>query len=106
MIDIGAEPNGLNINDGFGSTHPQKLREEVLRLGADLGLAFDGDADRLIAIDDRGEEVDGDFILCICGDAMNRAGKLKDGTIVSTVMSNIGFTRLPRNCLSRRRRRQ
>ncbi|BCG61149.1 phosphoglucosamine mutase [Paenibacillus sp. URB8-2] len=91
VIDIGAEPNGLNINDGFGSTHPQKLREEVLRLGADLGLAFDGDADRLIAIDDRGEEVDGDFILCICGDAMNRAGKLKDGTIVSTVMSNIGF---------------
>ncbi|MFD1775411.1 phosphoglucosamine mutase [Paenibacillus rhizophilus] len=91
VIDIGAEPNGLNINDGFGSTHPQKLREEVLRLGADLGLAFDGDADRLIAIDDRGEEVDGDYILCICGEAMNRAGKLKDGTVVSTVMSNIGF---------------
>ncbi|QWU15624.1 phosphoglucosamine mutase [Paenibacillus sophorae] len=91
VIAIGAEPDGLNINDGFGSTHPQKLREEVLRLGADLGLAFDGDADRLIAIDDRGEEVDGDFILCICGNAMNRAGKLKDGTIVSTVMSNIGF---------------
>ncbi|MBY9079066.1 phosphoglucosamine mutase [Paenibacillus sp. HN-1] len=88
---IGAEPDGLNINDGFGSTHPGKLRDEVLRLGADLGLAFDGDADRLIAIDDKGEEIDGDFILCICGDAMNRAGKLKDGTIVSTVMSNIGF---------------
>ncbi|MDT3427677.1 phosphoglucosamine mutase [Paenibacillus forsythiae] len=91
VIAIGAEPDGLNINDGFGSTHPQKLRDEVLRSGADLGLAFDGDADRLIAIDDRGEEVDGDFILCICGDAMNRAGKLKDGTVVSTVMSNIGF---------------
>ncbi|AIQ65684.1 phosphoglucosamine mutase [Paenibacillus stellifer] len=88
---IGAEPDGLNINDGFGSTHPEKLRGEVLRLGADLGLAFDGDADRLIAIDDKGEEIDGDFILCICGDAMNRTGKLKDGTIVSTVMSNIGF---------------
>ncbi len=57
----------------------------------DLGLAFDGDADRLIAIDNKGDEVDGDFILCICGDAMNRAGKLKDSTIVSTVMSNIGF---------------
>lgn len=91
VIAIGAEPNGLNINDGYGSTHPEKLREEVLRRGADLGLAFDGDADRLIAIDDSGEEVDGDFILCICGDAMNRAGKLKDSTIVSTVMSNIGF---------------
>lgn len=91
VIAIGAEPNGLNINDGVGSTHPETLREEVLRHGADLGLAFDGDADRLIAIDETGEEVDGDFILCICGDAMNRAGKLKDGTIVSTVMSNIGF---------------
>ncbi|NGM85651.1 phosphoglucosamine mutase [Paenibacillus sp. 7124] len=91
VTEIGAEPNGLNINDGYGSTHPEKLKDEVLRLGADLGLAFDGDADRLIAIDDKGEEVDGDFILCICGDAMNRAGKLKDGTVVSTVMSNIGF---------------
>ncbi|MEK4849757.1 phosphoglucosamine mutase [Paenibacillus sp. FSL H7-0756] len=91
VIAIGAEPDGLNINDGFGSTHPETLRAEVLRHGADLGLAFDGDADRLIAIDENGDEVDGDFILCICGDAMNRAGKLKDGTIVSTVMSNIGF---------------
>jgi len=91
VIAIGAEPNGLNINDGFGSTHPETLRDEVLKHQADLGLAFDGDADRLIAIDNNGDEVDGDFILCICGDAMNRAGKLKDGTIVSTVMSNIGF---------------
>ncbi|URJ50151.1 phosphoglucosamine mutase [Paenibacillus polymyxa] len=88
---IGAEPNGLNINDYCGSTHPEKLKEEVRRLKADIGLAFDGDADRLIAIDENGEEVDGDYILCICGDAMNRAGKLKDSTIVSTVMSNIGF---------------
>lgn len=88
---IGAEPNGLNINDHCGSTHPEKLKEEVVRLGADLGLAFDGDADRLIAIDEKGEEVDGDYILCICGDAMNRAGKLKDSTVVSTVMSNFGF---------------
>ncbi|MNE45882.1 Phosphoglucosamine mutase [compost metagenome] len=88
---IAAEPNGLNINDHCGSTHPEKLKEEVIRLGANLGLAFDGDADRLIAIDEKGEEVDGDYILCICGDAMNRAGKLKDSTIVSTVMSNFGF---------------
>lgn len=91
MHTIGAEPNGLNINDHCGSTHPEKLKEEVRRLKADIGLAFDGDADRLIAIDENGEEVDGDYILCICGDAMNRAGKLKDSTIVSTVMSNIGF---------------
>lgn len=91
VIAIGAEPNGLNINEQCGSTHPEHLKEEVIRHNADLGLAFDGDADRLIAIDHTGEEVDGDFILCICGEAMNRAGKLKEGTVVSTVMSNIGF---------------
>lgn len=91
VITIGAEPNGLNINEQCGSTHPEKLKEEVIRHGAHAGLAFDGDADRLIAVDETGAEVDGDFILCICGDAMNRAGKLNDGTIVSTVMSNIGF---------------
>ncbi|MFD1179148.1 phosphoglucosamine mutase [Paenibacillus puldeungensis] len=88
---IAAEPNGLNINDHCGSTHPEGLKEEVVRQGAHLGLAFDGDADRLIAIDENGEEVDGDYILCICGDAMNKAGKLKDNTVVSTVMSNFGF---------------
>ncbi|MCQ6560940.1 phosphoglucosamine mutase [Paenibacillus mendelii] len=91
VITVGAEPNGLNINDGVGSTHPQFVREEVLKHGADLGLSFDGDADRLIAIDETGEEVDGDFILCICGDAMKRAGKLNNDTVVTTVMSNIGF---------------
>ncbi|GGG07497.1 phosphoglucosamine mutase [Paenibacillus abyssi] len=91
VITIGAEPNGLNINDGVGSTHPEYLREQVLAHGADLGLSFDGDADRLIAVDDAGEEVDGDFILCICGDAMKRAGTLHADTVVTTVMSNIGF---------------
>lgn len=88
---LAAEPNGLNINDHCGSTHPEWLKEEVVRLGAHVGLAFDGDADRLIAIDELGQEVDGDYILCICGDAMNKAGKLKDSTVVSTVMSNFGF---------------
>ncbi|PZD96861.1 phosphoglucosamine mutase [Paenibacillus sambharensis] len=91
IITVGAEPNGLNINDGVGSTHPEYLKEQVLAHGADLGLSFDGDADRLIAIDEQGEEVDGDFILCICGDAMKRSGKLKHDTVVTTVMSNIGF---------------
>ncbi|CAM3070923.1 phosphoglucosamine mutase [Paenibacillus sediminis] len=91
VITIAAEPNGLNINDHCGSTHPEQLKEEVVKHKAHLGLAFDGDADRLIAIDENGQEVDGDYILCICGDAMNRAGKLKDSTIVTTVMSNIGF---------------
>lgn len=91
VIAIGSEPTGLNINDHCGSTHPENLKLEVLKHKADLGLAFDGDADRLIAIDENGEEVDGDFILCICGEAMSRRGTLKDNTIVSTVMSNIGF---------------
>ncbi|MBD2866128.1 phosphoglucosamine mutase [Paenibacillus oceani] len=88
---IGAEPNGRNINDNCGSTHPEDLKREVLRLGADLGLSFDGDADRLIAIDETGEEVDGDYMLSICGEAMKRAGTLKNDTIVTTVMANLGF---------------
>lgn len=91
IITVGAEPDGLNINAGVGSTHPEYLREQVLKHGADLGLSFDGDADRLIAIDENGEEVDGDFILCIIGDAMKRAGKLNEDTVVTTVMANIGF---------------
>ncbi|MFC4598381.1 phosphoglucosamine mutase [Cohnella hongkongensis] len=91
VIAYGAEPNGLNINEGVGSTHPEMLAAKVKEHGADLGLAFDGDADRLIAIDENGEETDGDYILCICGDAMRRAGKLAKDTIVTTVMANIGF---------------
>jgi len=91
VIAYGAEPNGLNINEGVGSTHPEMLAAKVKEHGADLGLAFDGDADRLIAIDENGEEVDGDYILCICGDAMRRAGKLAKDTVVTTVMANIGF---------------
>lgn len=88
---VGAEPDGRNINAGVGSTHPEYLREKVLELGADLGLSFDGDADRLIAIDDKGEEVDGDFILCIIGDRLKSEGKLAHDTVVTTVMANIGF---------------
>lgn len=91
VITIGAEPNGLNINDQCGSTHPESLQAEVLKQQADLGLSFDGDADRLIAVDETGAEVDGDYIMCICGDAMKQSGKLKNNTIVTTVMSNIGF---------------
>jgi len=91
VVTVGAEPNGLNINDGVGSTHPENLREQVLAQGAQLGLSYDGDADRLIAIDENGDEVDGDYILCICGDAMKRAGKLSRDTVVTTVMANIGF---------------
>ncbi|WP_438449058.1 phosphoglucosamine mutase [Gorillibacterium sp. sgz5001074] len=91
VVTIGAEPNGRNINDGCGSTHPEALAVQVRKYGADLGLSFDGDADRLIAIDENGEEVDGDYILTICGDAMNREGRLNHGTVVTTVMANLGF---------------
>lgn len=91
VIATGAEPNGRNINDGCGSTHPEALIEVVRKHNAHLGLSFDGDADRLIAIDENGEEVDGDYILTICGDAMNREGRLNHGTVVTTVMANLGF---------------
>lgn len=88
---MGASPNGLNINDGVGSTHPEALAEFVKEKGADLGLAFDGDGDRLIAIDEKGNIVDGDQIMYICGKFMKEHGQLKQGTVVSTVMSNLGF---------------
>ena len=91
VITVGASPDGLNINDGVGSTHPEHLIAQVKAHGADLGLSYDGDADRLIAVDETGAEVDGDFILLICGEAMRKAGKLKADTIVTTVMANIGF---------------
>jgi len=91
VITVGASPDGLNINDGVGSTHPEHLIAQVKAHGADLGLSYDGDADRLIAVDETGAEVDGDFILLICGEAMRRAGKLSHDTIVTTVMANIGF---------------
>jgi phosphoglucosamine mutase len=91
VITIAAEPNGLNINELCGSTHPERLKEEVLAAHANLGLSFDGDADRLIAIDELGEEVDGDYILFIVGEAMKQAGRLNKSTIVTTVMSNIGL---------------
>ncbi|MEX2416314.1 MAG: phosphoglucosamine mutase [Paenibacillaceae bacterium] len=91
VITIAAEPNGLNINELCGSTHPECLKAVVLAENADIGLSFDGDADRLIAIDELGEEVDGDYILFILGDALKQAGRLNKSTIVTTVMSNIGL---------------
>ncbi|MCP8618145.1 phosphoglucosamine mutase [Salirhabdus salicampi] len=88
---IGTSPDGLNINAGVGSTHPETLKEFVLEKGADIGLAFDGDGDRLIAIDEKGRIVDGDHILYICGKYLKEQGRLHEDTIVSTIMSNIGF---------------
>lgn len=88
---MGASPNGININAGVGSTHPEALAALVKEKGADVGLSFDGDGDRLIAIDEKGNIVDGDQIMFICGKYMKEHGRLKHSTIVSTVMSNLGF---------------
>jgi phosphoglucosamine mutase len=84
-------PDGVNINDGCGSTHPELLQRLVVAGGFDLGLAFDGDADRCIAVDENGSVVDGDKIMAICGVAMKSKGKLAKNSIVATVMSNMGF---------------
>jgi phosphoglucosamine mutase len=91
VIAISTHPDGININDQCGSTHLAPLKHEVLRHKANVGLAFDGDADRMIAIDETGEEIDGDYLLAIFGDALYNEGRLKQGTIVTTVMSNLGF---------------
>ena len=88
---MGDRPNGININDGVGSTHPEGLQAFVNEKGAMVGLAFDGDGDRLIAVDENGELVDGDKIMFICGQHLKSKGRLEKDTIVSTVMSNIGF---------------
>lgn len=88
---ISDHPNGLNINDQVGSTHPEALQKAVVENGAQIGLAFDGDGDRCIAVDENGEIVDGDKIMYILGKFMNQKGRLKHDTIVTTVMSNLGL---------------
>lgn len=91
FVMMGTEPNGLNINDGVGSTHPEALAQFVTENDVQAGLAFDGDGDRLIAVDENGAIVDGDKIMYITGKFMDAQGRLKHHTVVSTVMSNIGF---------------
>lgn len=88
---IGENPDGLNINVKVGSTHPEAMAKKVVETGSDLGLAFDGDADRLIAVDENGEIVDGDKIMFIVGKYLLGQGKLAQDTLVTTVMSNLGF---------------
>lgn len=85
------EPNGVNINDGCGSTHMEALVEYVKTHKVDAGIAFDGDADRCLAVDENGEPVDGDFIMAICGLDMKSRGKLNRNCIVGTIMTNLGF---------------
>ncbi|MDF9279376.1 phosphoglucosamine mutase [Arthrobacter sp. EH-1B-1] len=91
IVVIGADPDGNNINEGCGSTHLEMLQAAVLEHGADLGIAHDGDADRCLAVDHEGTVVDGDQIMAIMAVALNSAGRLKDGTLVATVMSNLGL---------------
>lgn len=90
-VTVGSNPDGTNINAEVGSTHPERLQELVKDEKCDFGLAFDGDGDRIIAVDEKGEIVDGDKIMFILAQDMKEKGLLKDDTVVSTVMSNLGF---------------
>jgi phosphoglucosamine mutase len=91
VVELHADPDGLNINDGCGSTHPEDLQAAVLAHGADLGIAHDGDADRCLAVDAAGTLVDGDGIMAVLAVAMHEAGELAGNTLVTTVMSNLGL---------------
>ena len=93
VIAIGVSPNGLNINEGCGSTDPETLRETVVASGAHIGLALDGDADRLIVVDETGATIDGDQLMALIGSSWNKRGELRGGGLVSTVMSNLGLER-------------
>jgi len=93
VIPLGVTPNGLNINDKCGSTYPQLLQETVVASGADVGLALDGDADRLIVTDEKGRMVDGDQLMALIGLGLHRRGELKGDAVVATVMSNLGLER-------------
>ena len=93
IIVIGNKPNGLNINENCGATHPSNLSEEVIRQRADLGIALDGDADRVQLIDEKGSLVDGDQLLAVIADSASAAGTLRGGGIVATLMSNLGLER-------------
>ena len=91
VVVINHEPNGVNINVNCGSTNPEMVQKLVLETNADIGLSFDGDADRLIAVDEKGNIIDGDHILAICGTSLKEKGKLNNDTVVGTVMTNMGL---------------
>jgi phosphoglucosamine mutase len=93
VIAIGVEPNGKNINAGVGSTHLDALKARVREVRADIGIALDGDADRLIVVDEKGQTVDGDQIMALIGGRLHQAGALRGGGVVATVMSNLGLER-------------
>jgi phosphoglucosamine mutase len=93
VIPLGVNPNGININDDCGSTHPEKLQERVVAEGADIGLALDGDADRLIVVDQTGKVIDGDQLMALIALDQQRQGLLRGGAVIATVMSNLGLER-------------
>ena len=93
LIQIGVNPNGLNINDKIGSTHPEALSAAVIEHQADIGIALDGDADRLIVVDEKGRVIDGDQLMATIAAGWARAGRLAGGGLVATVMSNLGLER-------------
>src|SRR4051794_9277712 len=93
VVPLGVTPDGVNINDGCGSTHPELLQETVVASGADIGLALDGDADRLIVADEKGRMVDGDQLMALIALGLKRRGELRGDAVVATVMSNLGFER-------------
>jgi phosphoglucosamine mutase len=90
---LGVRPSGVNINRGSGALHPEKARAEVVKQGAQIGIALDGDADRVIVIDEKGDIVDGDAVMAMCATQMIREGRLRHSTVVATVMSNLGLER-------------
>jgi phosphoglucosamine mutase len=91
LIVINNEPNGININVECGSTNPDMIQKLVLEEKADIGISFDGDGDRIIAVDDKGDLLDGDHILAICGTQLSKEGRLRNNTIVGTIMTNMGL---------------
>jgi phosphoglucosamine mutase len=93
VIPLGVKPDGININDKCGSTHPQAMQEAVVASGADIGLALDGDADRLLVADEKGNLVDGDQLMALIALELQSRGALKGGALVATVMSNLGLER-------------
>jgi phosphoglucosamine mutase len=93
VISIGVQPNGTNINDNIGSTHPEQLCRAVLENNADVGIALDGDGDRLIMVDEKGQVVDGDHLMAMAGTFWHKQGLMKGGGVVATQMSNLGFER-------------
>lgn len=97
LVTIGCEPNGFNINDRCGSTHPARLADRVREVRADIGLALDGDADRLIVVDETGRVIDGDQLMALIARSQAKAGTLKGGALVATVMSNLGLERFVEN---------